>query len=653
VCWDYKNEVEQNNRRYCLIALPFNSKAILLKIKMDYFPHTVIRLGQKEMIESIEKALLNKESIVISAPTGIGKTAGAIAPSIKYLLEHKKKVFFLTSRQTQHLIALSTIKDISKKSSLNIKCADIVGRKSLCPQEGIENLYSNEFAEYCKASRKNKKCEYYNNTITDGKVKEELHEFVSELKKGEIQSSAQITQLCKTKRLCPYELSIELAKDANIIIGDYHYLFNPEIKKNFLQKISTQLKDIIVIVDEAHNLPIRIREVMSSKLTSISIRRAVLEAKSLGFKTTIPLINAIEEALNKLSIDMSLGDEILIPKDEFISLIEETASFKDVIETLSEVGDMIRIKARHSYIGSLADFLEHWLGPDEGYARILSRVLIKTGEITTLSYHCLDPSLVSKEIFSDVHCAILMSATLNPTQMYKKLLGLEDNTQTLSLESPFPKDNRLSIAITKATTKFTKRTEEEYQKISSIINSIFKNVKSNSLVFFPSYAILEKVRKIHSTITSQKILYESQNMSKAQKESLVEEFKSHSHNGALLFAVISGSFSEGIDLPGELLNCVIIVGIPFARPDLETKELIKYYDNHYGLGVFYGYIFPAMNKVIQAAGRCIRTEKDRGAIIFLDERFSWKQYNQFFPKDWNVITPPNYETILKDFFKNN
>jgi Rad3-related DNA helicase len=237
--------------------------------------------------------------------------------------------------------------------------------------------------------------------------------------------------------------------------------------------------------------------------------------------------------------------------------------------------------------------------------------------------------------------------------MYKKLLGLEDNTQTLSLESPFPKDNRLSIAITKATTKFTKRTEEEYQKISSIINSIFKNVKSNSLVFFPSYAILEKVRKIHSTITSQKILYESQNMSKAQKESLVEEFKSHSHNGALLFAVISGSFSEGIDLPGELLNCVIIVGIPFARPDLETKELIKYYDNHYGLGVFYGYIFPAMNKVIQAAGRCIRTEKDRGAIIFLDERFSWKQYNQFFPKDWNVITPPNYETILKDFFKNN
>lgn len=620
---------------------------------MDYFPHELVRAGQKEMIENIEKALSKGESIVISAPTGIGKTAGAIAPSIKYLLEHKKKVFFLTSRQTQHIIALSTIKEISKKASLNIKCADIVGRKSLCPQEGIENLYSSEFAEYCRASRKNKKCEYYNNTITDGKIKEELYEFVSELKKGEIQSSAQITELCRGKRLCPYELSIELAKDSNIIIGDYHYLFNPEIRKNFLQKISTELKDIILIVDEAHNLPTRIREVMSSKLTSMSIKRAILEAKSLSFKTVIPLISSVQDALNKLSEEMSLGDEILIPKDEFISLIEENGSFQDIIDTLSEVGDMIRIKARHSYIGSLADFLEHWLGPDEGYARILSRTLIKAGEMTALSYRCLDPSLVSKEVFLNVHSAILMSATLNPTEMYKKLLGLDISTQALSLESPFPKDNRLSISITKATTKFTKRSDEEYQKISSIINSIFQNVKGNSLVFFPSYALLERVRKIYSKSSSQKILFESQNMSKEQKESLVEEFKSHSKDGALLFAVISGSFSEGIDLPGELLQCVIIVGIPFGRPDLETKELIKYYDENYGLGVFYGYIFPAMNKVIQAAGRCIRTEKDRGAIIFLDERFSWKLYNQFFPKDWNVITLPNYENAIKEFFKNN
>jgi len=619
---------------------------------MDYFPHDLVRAGQKEMIENIEKALNTSESIIISAPTGIGKTAGAIAPSIKYLLEHKKKVFFLTSRQTQHLIALSTIKEISKKASLNIKCADIVGRKSLCPQEGIENLYSSEFAEYCRASRKNKKCEYYNNTVTDGKIKEELYEFVSELKKGEIQSSAQITELCRGKRLCPYELSIELAKDSNIIIGDYHYLFNPEIRKNFLQKISTELKDIILIVDEAHNLPTRIREVMSSKLTSMSIRRAILEAKSLGFKTVIPLISSVQDALNKLSEEMSLGEEILIPKDELISLIEENGSFQDIIDTLSEVGDMIRIKARHSYIGSLADFLEHWLGPDEGYARILSRTLIKTGEITALSYRCLDPSLVSKEIFQNVHSSILMSATLNPTEMYRKLLGLSQNTQALSLESPFPKDNRLSIAITKATTKFTKRTDEEYQKISSIIQSIFKSVRANSLVFFPSYAILERVRKILSKAPfGQDILYESQNMSKAQKESLVEEFKSHSRDGALLFAVISGSFSEGIDLPGELLQCVIIVGIPFGRPDLETKELIKYYDENYGLGVFYGYIFPAMNKVIQAAGRCIRTENDRGAIIFLDERFSWKQYMQFFPKDWNVIVPSDYTTLLKDFFQ--
>jgi DNA excision repair protein ERCC-2 len=162
------------------------------------------------------------------------------------------------------------------------------------------------------------------------------------------------------------------------------------------------------------------------------------------------------------------------------------------------------------------------------------------------------------------------------------------------------------------------------------------------------------VRKILSkTPFGREILYESQNMSKTQKESLVEEFKSHSQEGVLLFAVISGSFSEGIDLPGELLQCVVIVGIPFGRPDLETKELIKYYDENYGLGVFYGYIFPAMNKVIQAAGRCIRTEKDRGAIIFLDERFSWKLYNQFFPKDWNVTTLPNYENTLKEFFKNN
>jgi len=271
-------------------------------------------------------------------------------------------------------------------------------------------------------------------------------------------------------------------------------------------------------------------------------------------------------------------------------------------------------------------------------------------KLVSLNYRCLDPSLSSTVIFEHCYSAILMSGTLTPTSMYNDLLGFPAK-RTIQKEfgSPFPKKNKLTMIIPQTTTKFSERDENQFKEIAKICGDITNNINGNCALFFPSYMLLDYVNRYFAEISNKKIIREIPNLSKEGKYDILEEFKNSSKKGAVLLGVASGSFGEGVDFPDNLLKCVVVVGIPLQKPDLETNELIRYYDNKFGHGWDYGYLFPAILKSLQNAGRCIRSETDKGVIVFLDQRYAWPNYKRCFP-DSDIIITKDYIEKIKEFF---
>jgi DNA excision repair protein ERCC-2 len=245
-----------------------------------------------------------------------------------------------------------------------------------------------------------------------------------------------------------------------------------------------------------------------------------------------------------------------------------------------------------------------------------------------------------------------MSGTLSPTEMYKDLLGFPSDTKATSYSNPFPQKNRLALIIPEVTTRFSLRTPKQYKKIAKICSEISNTVPGNTVVFFPSYKVRDEVHKFLYGSCNKKILKETQELSKQEKTRLLEDFKANHKKGSVLLAVIGGNFNEGIDLPGDFLKAVVVVGLPLQQPDLETNQLIKYYDKKFMKGWDYGYVLPAFVKALQSAGRCIRSETDRGLIAFLDERYSWPNYYKCFPADWKPSITALYKERIKKFFNN-
>jgi DNA excision repair protein ERCC-2 len=615
----------------------------------DYlFPHSKIRDIQDQLIDSIDNAIKKKKNLIVHAPTGLGKTAAALGPALKTAIKEKLTVFFLTSRHTQHKIAIETLKQIKEKYDEEFNAVSIIGKKWMCPVPGTNELYTGEFAEYCKKVREDNKCEFYTNTKKSNKFTVKAKKVFEDIKKINPSDSEKIINFCSNEKLCPYELSRELAAESSVIICDYYYVFNSRIKETFFSKTKKELEKSIVIIDEAHNLPFRIKDLASSRLSNQMVRRAINEAKKHKYDDALHYLISIKEILNGLSSNLNNNEEKLVKKDTFIDAISHEIDYEQLVADLEFIGDEVREKQKQSYIGSIASFLNSWLGPDDGFTRIISYEE-KKRPLITLSYRCLDPSLVSKDIIDKTYSTILMSGTLTPTKMYKDLLGIE-NCDESTLKSPFPEKNKLTLIVPKTTTKYAKRSEQQYKEIAEITSDIVNAIPGNSLVFFPSYFFRDNVNKYFSTLCRKTTISEEQNMDKEEKQELLDKFKEYRKTGAVLLAVTSGNFSEGIDLPGDLLKGVVVVGLPLSKPDLETSQLIEYFDKKYAKGWDYGYLLPAFNKSLQSAGRCIRSETDKGIIVFLDERYIWRNYYRFFPLSWSIKVSKDYKDEIERFF---
>ena len=616
--------------------------------KEIYFPFPKVRDIQSTMIADVYNAIKDKKHIIMHAPTGIGKTVSALAPALPYAMKNNLTIFFLTSRQTQHKIVVDTLKHIKNKFEINVECADVIGKKWMCLQNGVDAMPNSSFHEYCRSLRDESSCEFYINTRKPGNQPtinaahsiEELkvigpchvHEFIEEGKK---------------KKLCPYELAILAAANSKVIIADYYYMFNEGIRNSFLLKINKELEKIIIIIDEAHNLPARIRELLTQKTSSQIIDYAKKEARKYGYEETAQNLEIVENAI--FEAGKEIESEGTVTKNSFIDLISKTKNYDTAIAELAFIGEDIRDKQKRSFVLGIAKFLEAWLGSDIGYGRILTKEILDNKLKVSLSYRCLDPSLAAKGVIDRSYSAILMSGTLTPTSMYRDILGFKENIVEKEYNSPFPKKNRLNLIIPRTTTKFVERSQKQYGEIAKICGDIVNLVEGNAAIFFPSYDLMQNIGEIVGRETEKPIFTEKQIMTKQEKESLLVNFRNHKSKGAVLLGTSTGSFGEGIDMPG-VLQAVIIVGLPLNKPDIEAKLLIEYYDDKYGKGFEYGYVLPAITKCLQNAGRCIRSETDKGAIIFLDERYALQNYYQCFPEEWDIEVEVDYASVLKEFF---
>jgi len=668
-----------------------DSNVDLEAIETLLFPHTEIREAQDVLIKKIDEVIKNKQNLVVHAPTGLGKTAAALSPALTHIMKKDNKnctIYFLTSRHTQHKIVIDTLKSINEKFDLKIVGSSVIGKKHLCLQPGIEKQPSKEFAEFCRLLVENGKCEYYERVKKGTRLSAETEVVLKTLKAKEngVTTTENIIAESLTRGVCPYEISILVAKQARVIVMDYSYMFNPHIREGFFKRINKELKDAIIIVDEAHNLPNRVKDLVSEYLSNIMIRRAINEAKKFGHESIVQTLedmnkilekytkslvgefenkyakNAPEKAAVTLNSFASASDigkkdwgrfassEKYISKKEFTESIEEIKDYDELVSELTFIGNAIRETQHVSYIGAIAGFLETWLDTDEGFTRIISIKKLKDKtDMITLSYRCLDPSLITAPLISGAYSTILMSGTLTPTAMYRELFGIK--SEELTLKSPFPQENRLNLIIPKTSTKYEARSQDQYKDIASVIEEASRMIDGCIAVYYPSYYLMSEITKFLDTKVTKTIFTEQPEMSKSEKQEFLQNFASYQKKGAILNAVITGSFAEGIDMPG-VLKGVIIVGLPLQKPDLETKALIEYYDKKFNKGWDYGYLFPAFTKTIQAAGRCIRSETDKGVIIFLDERYSWNNYYRCFPLTWNMRVSLLYKEMIKDFFKN-
>jgi len=617
---------------------------------LSLFPYDSMRDVQRQFMTDILQAVRERRPLIAHAPTGLGKTVAALTPLLTVARKEGATIFFLTGRHTQQEIVLRTVRQIKEKHGLDLVATPLIGKKWLCAQEGSRAMTTGDFTSFCKALRENDQCEFFTKSREKNHLPTVLTaKLVKDLKIISPIPAEQIYNESCQQKLCPYEVALTLAAGADVVVCDYFYLFNPHLRESFLAKLGKKIEDSIIVIDEGHNLPDRARELLTERLSARSIKRAIKEAKEVNAEQSITYLVELQAVLTDLADGMSPGDERIIDEQTVTKEIESIAPIDIIAQTLEHSALDVQMKKNNSSMAAIAEFLAGWIEGEEGFCRTVRMDEFHAEPTISINKRCMDPALVTADVIKEARMTLLMSGTLVPTTMYKEILGFPPTTLEKIYPSPFKQENRLALIIPKTTTKYSERSPKQYEEIALHCATITNKVPGCSAVFFPSYAILSNVLPYFNRLCEKTVFTEEQGMTKEQKEDMLRRFSSYKASGAVLLGVASGSFGEGIDLPG-ILRCVIVVGLPLDRPDIETQELIKYFQAKYNKGMEYGYILPALTKTLQNAGRCIRTEQDHGALIFLDERYTWPMYRKSFPADWNIQIQPNYIPVLEHFF---
>jgi DNA excision repair protein ERCC-2 len=588
--------------------------------RMIRFPFPQMRPGQGEIADALGQALASASSLLIEAPTGAGKTAAALYGVLPYALQHDKRIFFLTSKTTQQDLVFQTARKFLSGSCFP-RVLLMRARQKICPADsGIcspdECRFKRDFSERFRQGR-----------ILDLFLKE-----------GCIHPNF-VRQIGDAYELCPYELQLELTEEADLIIGDYNYIFDPVVRLNRLFKENDPEK-LILIVDEAHNLPDRARSYYSPVLSWDTISTAMKALDKMGDKTFQPSLQALQEQFEYYLSRLPRydGETSRIVPDPFpveLSL----PIWRKILENFQSavVPYWYRLMEREVQDGddpvlNLQRELESFLQILEIQGENFAHLVRKSPQIS-LEILCLDPAPQLQQTFSSVYSAVCMSATLQPLEAYQRLLGLDPDTAVISLPSPFPPEHCRVIVDSSVTTLYRER-EANVAAIVSKIERFYTEVHKNILLFFPSY---EFMRRILSRLQIKNLFVQEEGLSDAERSELLTAFRKKRH--AALCSVMGGVFAEGIDLPGRTAEAAVIVGVPLPQVTTENELIRAYFDRAYEEGFRFAYLYPGMRRVVQAVGRIIRRETDRGIILLLDRRYTQKEYQNLLPKHWHHKSP--------------
>lgn len=630
--------------------------------QLGLFPYDEIRDGQKRFTRDVTLAVQAGKHLVAQAPTGIGKTAAALAPALAAALAGQRTVLFLTSRQSQHKIAVETLRRVAENRGARFGLVDLVAKRDMCLRPEAADLHPGRFPEFCARETRTKSCQYL------GEVDKHT---LQQVRDGVLHVE-ELMAVSKKAHLCPHLVALAAAKEAQVVVADYNHLFS-DLREQSLERLGLKLQDAIVIVDEAHNLPERIRQNHSHRITPYLLDQVEGEARQHQVRGVEGDLAALRVALTTLAQQAeaqgtakdTLGSDgrrvarltiedldVAFEVERSKGLFSTRRTLADAVEDLNELAGKVRKGAEDAvHSEELAEALDDWGRFRDGALRYLE----SDGGQTTLHIRLLNPALPAASVFAKVHSAILMSGTLRPPEMVRDVLGL-DAARTLVrvYPSPFPPENRLTVIAQGISTRYGNRGAELWDRIAVTIARTAAATKGNLAVFAPSYAILRDVRAaLDVQETGKEAIVEEPGMLKSDRDRVLDTLLgAKARKGAILYGVLGGSFAEGVDFKDNLLSVVAVVGLPLAPPDLEVEAMIANFEKRFpGLGRAYGYTYPAMSKVLQAMGRGIRGPKDKGVVLLLDERFLGPPYRGLLPEDGPVQSSREPEAIAAQFLK--
>jgi DNA excision repair protein ERCC-2 len=563
------------------------------------------------MIEFISSAASDGKNPVFESPTGSGKTIAVLTALLPIARKNKKKIIYLCRTHEQMDRVIAELKMISSKEK--VKGVSVRSRKDLCLNEFItENIHTTvESRLACSTLKKEGNCRYYKN-LSKGKL----------IKFEKAMTSNEVAGACRELGVCPYEFLKSLLPQCEVISCSYLYIFEPRIRAAFLKSIESNLDGLIIVLDEAHNLPKLSLNIAGERLTEFALGRALKEAEDFG----VPDATEFLEKIHKFML-MNESDEQRLEKNPLLNYLGEEIK---TAYGLEEIGEEIRTrklkqgKRPISFLHACASFILYWADcNEEEFAYFASKT--KKG-IPYLEVQSLEPKNITKFSLDEAYLSLHMSGTLTPIEPYCSMIGLL-NYISKSFPSPFPKENIAALVDPSVSTLGSLRTREMYGRIAKRIQKIASIIPGNVLVFFPSYVVLRSVLK-ENVIIKKELFVERDDMTSSENNEMINEFK-HSGN-AVLLGVQQGRNSEGQDFPGEQAMAVIVVGIPYAVKGPKVKAQIEYYKKtyrgwwgKYQLGEYYAYFLPAYRSLNQSAGRAHRSLSDKAAIIFLEKRVAF------------------------------
>jgi DNA excision repair protein ERCC-2 len=640
-----------------------------LSIK-EIFPYSKIRVGQKELIELVENISSTGGHIVVEGCNGLGKTIGVLAGLIPSILKNDKTVLYLARTHKQIDRVMDELKVISKK--VNIKGVSLRGRKEMC-FNSLVNKYCPDprsAMDVCKELQRQKKCVFYEKLITDYYIFERARKSVLE----NPLSTRELINICRELKICPYEFSKKMLSDVNIIAMNFLYVLSPEIRKMFLTNLNKKLNDIIIVFDEAHNIPDIALNISSDSLSKTSIRSCAKEADKYRLKDIKSFSKYLLDAFIELESLLGNYEEMLVPRYFLEEKIFRKSNYYDsnsFLEDMHNKGESIQRlmisegQFPHSYVHRVSEFMIYWLDTigKNDYCHIMKNYRRKEDySYNKLEIVALDPRRITSLLYNQVFATINISGTMQPLDAFADIVGLPSKSIKRVVKSPFDRNNVLALIGEGVSTALNQRVESNYIKIIDKICEIVDVTPANIGIFTASYVVLnDLVRFGIEDKLSKKLFVENPDLTSKQNDKLIIQFKNcKNKGGAVLLGVMGGRNSEGEDFPGDEMNSVIIVGLPYAKPTPSVKASINFYDMNFpGKGREYGYTIPAMRKAAQAGGRAIRRMEDKGAIIFLDWRFKNNNCMGYLPI-WireNLELAPDTKDFLrskiKKFFNNN